>query len=83
MSDFAEIVNAKDDEELLIMVYKIEEWSSEMLEAIEAKLAKRGILPNDINSHKQQLIEMEDAALSVGRKASLPGHIYWISLQLF
>ena len=64
-----DIAQNKSDHELLKMVYEIDEWSPEMLTAVEMELSKRNILPNDIGQRKQQLIEVEETNLAGGWKA--------------
>ena len=81
MESFTEIVKNKTNDELLKMVYEFEEWSPEMLASIEAELAKRNILPNDINIRKQQMVEKEDEHLSTGKKASIIGQVVgWLTV---
>ena len=46
MNNFTETVQNKSNEELLKMVYQFEEWSPEMLEAVEDELLKRKNLPS-------------------------------------
>jgi hypothetical protein len=76
---FTETLQLKSDDELLQMVYEFEEWSPEMLTAVETELSQRGILPNDINIRKQQAIMEEDILLSKGTPASLGGQFFgWI-----
>lgn len=75
MTDFREAVKSKSNEELLKMVYEFDMWSAEMLTAVEQELSHRNLLPADISSRKQQLAEAEDAALSVGKEASLAGQV--------
>jgi hypothetical protein len=78
---FQPIVQEKSNEELLSMVYQFAEWDPEMLNAVEAELQKRNLLPDDIAVRKQQLIESEDIALSQGEEASIAGQIFgWLGV---
>lgn len=80
MHSFNEILENKSNDELLRMVYEYEKWSPEMLASIEAELAKRNILPNDIKSRKEELIELEDTNLSTGKSASTIGLVIgWLT----
>jgi hypothetical protein len=45
MNDFRETVQNKLNDELLKMVYGFDEWSPEMLKAVEDELSKRNIYP--------------------------------------
>jgi hypothetical protein len=79
--NFTESVQEKSDAELLKMVYEFDQWSPEMLSAIESELSVRKILPNDINTRKQELIKIESAQLSQGKEASLFGQILgWLTV---
>lgn len=80
MSDqFRETVQLKPSDELLKMVYEFDEWSPEMLLAVEAELSERKILPHDIGTRKQQAIAEEEELLTKGKEASLGGQIIgWI-----
>ncbi|MEP6950171.1 MAG: hypothetical protein ABI863_12880 [Ginsengibacter sp.] len=81
MDNFIEIVKNKTNKELLKMVYEFDEWSPEMLLTVEEELGGRNILPNDIRSRKQQLIETEDAQLSAGKEASIIGLVIgWVTV---
>ena len=71
MNKFIEIANEKSDNDLLSIVYEFDQWSPEMLEAVESELSKREILPTDINTRRQELIEIEDMELSKGKEASV------------
>ena len=74
-------VQEKANKELLAMVYQFAEWDPEMLDAVEAELQKRNILPDDISTRKQALIEGEDIKLSHGEEASVAGQIFgWIGV---
>ena len=82
MDSFIEIVKNKTNEELLKMVYEFAEWSPEMLTTVETELAIRNILPGDIKARKQQLTEMEDEKLLMGKKASIIGQVVgWICVS--
>lgn len=82
VNNFIEIVSNKSDEELLVMVYEFDQWSPEMLDAVEAELMKRNILPTDIKSKKQELIKEEDIVLSNGKEATLIGQVFgWIGIS--
>ena len=75
------IVQEKANKELLTMVYQFAEWDPEMLEAVEAELQKRNILPDDIVNRKQALIESEDIKLSHGEEASVAGQFFgWLGV---
>ena len=81
MNDFKETVQNKSNDELLKMVYGFDEWSPEMLKAVEDELSKRNILPNDITTRKQQLIENEEGQLVKGKQASPFGQIVgWLTV---
>jgi hypothetical protein len=81
MNDFRETVQHKSNDELLKMVYGFDEWSPEMLKAVEDELSQRNILPDDINTRKQQLIEIEEAQLVKGKQASPFGQIVgWLTI---
>ncbi len=69
---FKEIASLLTDEELLTRVYQFNEWDPEMLQAIEAELSFRNLLPLDIYSIKQILIKEEDEILSQGKEATFP-----------
>lgn len=80
MDNFTEIVQNKTNNELLKMVYEFDEWSPDMLLSIEQELGKRNILPDDIKSRKQKLIEIEDVQLSTGKEASIIGLVIgWVT----
>lgn len=78
---FRQIVSEKSNEELLVMVYEFADWDAEMLSAVEAELKNRQLLPEDIATRKQELVEAEDAALLKGSEASLAGQIFgWLGV---
>ena len=80
MNTFDEIVQNKSNEELLKMIYEFDTWSPEMLASTESELAKRNILPNDIQLRKQELIELENVNLTKGRSASITGMVVgWLT----
>lgn len=72
---FESEVKEKPDEELLTMVYEFDAWNVEMLQAVEAELQSRQILPNDIALRKKEMIEEEAAQLAKGKEASLLGQV--------
>ena len=80
MSDqFKATVQLKSNDELLKMVYEFDEWSPEMLIAVETELSERKLLPDDISNRKQQAITEEEELLTKGKEASLGGQIFgWI-----
>ena len=81
MNNFSEIVETKSEDELLKMVYEFDEWSPEMLEAVQKELSKRNILPTDINIKRQKLSDIEEAELIDGKQASLLGEIVgWLTV---
>ena len=81
MNSFIEIVKDKSDEDLLAMVYEFDQWSPEMLEAVEQELTKRNILPTDISTRRQEAIELEDIQLSQGKEASVLGQVVgWLTI---
>jgi len=81
VNHFTEIIQSKPDGELLKMVYAFDEWSPEMLSAVEAELLKRNILPDDIQSRKKVLIQAEKEQLITGKQASLFGQIIgWLTV---
>jgi len=78
-NQFTETLQLKSTDELLQMVYEFDEWSPEMLNAVEIELGKRGMLPDDISIRKQQAINEEDELLQKGTAASLGGQVFgWI-----
>ena len=81
MNNFSEAVQSKSNTELLKMVYEFDEWSPEMLIAVEQELFNRKILPADLVLNKQNKIEMEDIELSKGKEAGLTGQIIgWLTV---
>lgn len=81
INNFQEIVKGKSNDELLKIVYQFQEWSPEMLEAVEQELSKRNILPSDISEKKQQAAGNEKVQLIKGKEASLVGQIIgWIGV---
>lgn len=80
MSDqFKAAVKLKSNDELLKMLYEFDEWSPEMLIAIETELSERNLLPDDIAIRKQQAIIEEEELLLKGKEASLGGQIFgWV-----
>jgi hypothetical protein len=84
MNGFAAIARTKTNAELLTMVYELHAWSPEMLQAIEAELAARNILPVELEARKQAMIDTMDAQLSMGKPASLAGQIIgWAAVLFF
>jgi hypothetical protein len=78
-NQFKETVQLKSKDELLKMVYEFDEWSPDMLLAVETELSERKMLPDDIGVRKQQVIIEEDELLSQGKPASLAGQIFgWV-----
>ncbi len=78
-NQFTETLHPKSNDELLQMVYEFDEWSPEMLTAVETELGERKILPEDISIRKQQAIDEEDEFLSKGTAASLGGQVFgWV-----
>jgi hypothetical protein len=52
-----------------------------MLTSVEEELAKRNILPDDINARKQQLSETEDEQLLQGKEAGILGQVVgWLTV---
>lgn len=81
INEFSELVLNKQDDELLKMVYEFDQWSPQMLFAVEAELNKRNLLPADISLKKQEIISNEDAELSQGKEASMLGMLMgWIGI---
>lgn len=77
-------VEHKTDEELLTMVYQFDEWNPDMLEAVEKELLRREMLPDDIATRKQEIIDSEAFYLEQGRPASLAGQIFgWLGVLGF
>ena len=63
------------------MVYQFDEWSPEMLKAIEDELQRRQMLPSDITIRKQEIIDKELEILSKGKPATLMGQIFgWLGV---
>jgi hypothetical protein len=80
-NNFKSIVQKKQGRELLEMVYQFDEWSPEMLQAVQAELERRQMLPDDIAARKQEIIDREIALLSKGKPASLMGQLFgWIGV---
>ena len=78
-NQFKETLQHKSNDELLKMVYEFDEWSPDMLTAIEAELGERKMLPEDISIRKQEAINEEDELLSKGTAASLGGQVFgWV-----
>jgi hypothetical protein len=78
---FAEMVQPKTDAELLKMVYELDQWSPDMLKAVENELTVRNILPEDIAVRKKEIIEAEEAKLMQGKEASAGGIILgWLTV---
>ena len=81
MNNFNEAAQSKSNTELLKMVYEFDEWSPEILNAVEQELLNRKILPTDLVLYKQNKIEMEDTELSKGKEAGLTGQIIgWLTV---
>ena len=79
--DLRDTVLHKSDDDLLAMVYQLDQWNPEMLIAVENELVKRNLLPVDLLEQKQQLITAEEQVLSKGRQASLAGLVIgWITV---
>jgi len=79
MTDFNAAVQSKSNNDLLKMIYEIDQWSPKMLTAVEKELLKRGILPTDVGESRQKIIDAEIIGLSKGRKASLAGQVVgWV-----
>src|SRR5688572_12095315 len=80
-NNFIKTVKEKSSEELLSMVYAFDEWSSDMLRAVENELADRNILAEDVSIRKQELIDKDTARLEQGKAASLAGQIFgWLGV---
>ncbi len=78
---FPEIVQSKSDNELLKMVYELDQWSPDMLKAAENELSTRNILPEDITIRKKEIVEAEELKLATGKEASQGGIILgWIGI---
>ncbi len=78
-NQFTETLQQKSNDELLQMVYEFDEWSPEMLTAVETELDERRMLPQDITIRKQEAINEEDELLLKGTAASLGGQVFgWI-----
>lgn len=79
--NFTDVVESKTDEELLIMVYEVDKWGPEMLNAVELELSNRDKLPQDIQVTRQQLIDQERLLLEKGKEASLFGQLLgWLTV---
>jgi hypothetical protein len=79
MNDFTSVVQDKTDDELLKMVYAFDEWSEEMLQAVETELAKRNLLPADVAEKRQERIVNEDIQLQHGKDGNGFGMVIgWI-----
>lgn len=79
--NFTDVVMSKTDEELLIMVYEVDKWGADMLNAVELELSNRNKLPPDIQVTRQQLIDQERILLEKGKEASLFGQIFgWLTV---
>jgi hypothetical protein len=76
---FKETVHQKPGHELLKMVYQFDQWSPEMLQAVETELAERKMLPDDIAAKKQQAVMEEERNLERGKPASVMGQVFgWL-----
>ncbi|MBS1509289.1 MAG: hypothetical protein JST86_00495 [Bacteroidetes bacterium] len=81
MNTFSEAVKQKSNPELLTMVYQFDEWSPEMLDAVQAELTERCILPGDIAQRKQESIAEEEQVLNEGKEASITGIVLgWLGI---
>ena len=81
INNFQETVKNKSNDELLKIVYQFDQWSPEMLEAVEHELARRNILPTDISIRKQQSAEIEEEQLTKGKEPGLIGQIIgWLGV---
>jgi hypothetical protein len=81
MNSFNATAQQKSNEELLKMVYEFDEWNPEMLQAVEDELSKRNILPTDITTRKNKLIEAERKQLLEGKPAGPFGQIIgWLTI---
>ena len=84
MNDFKSVAEQKTDEELLKMVYAFDEWSDEMLQAVETELAKRNILPADVSEKRQERIAHEAIQLQEGKDGNGFGIVLgWICVLGF
>ena len=78
--DFNPIVEAKPDDELMQMVYEFDQWDPAMLQAVENELAKRKILPLDVQERKEALISNEASLMGEAKQASNVGIIVgWLT----
>ena len=75
MSTLIESVKSKSNEELLVMVFQIDEWSPEMNKLVENELKYRNIFPIDHAEKINALIETEREELELGKPASLYGKV--------
>ena len=73
MNPFSDVVKQKSNDELLQMVYEFDEWSPEMLGAVEIELHERDLLPTDISSRRKKMIDEEEERLKEGKEASMLG----------
>ncbi len=78
---YIESVTQQSDEELLKLVYQVEQLDKEMLDAVETELAVRNLLPEDLIIVKQSFIDKENLQLSEGKAATFPQQFLgWIGV---
>lgn len=83
-NQFRETVQQRSYAELIKMVYQFDQWSPEMLQAVETELSKRNQLPADLAIKKQEAINHKEEILIRGKEASLSGQIFgWVFILGF
>ena len=81
MNPFSDVVKQKSNDELLQMAYEFDEWSPEMLGAVEIELHERDLLPTDISSRRKKMIDEEEERLKEGKEASMLGLVIgWLTI---
>lgn len=80
MEHLEHIAWSKADADLLRMIYDIDKWSPRMLNAVSNELAKRGLLPEDLDAYRKQKIEEEEVLLTNGKSANKMGLVIgWLT----
>jgi hypothetical protein len=81
---FDSAVKNKSNTELLSMVYQVDVWSPEMLEAVRNELSSRQILPADLHQKLQKQTEADEITMSKGKEGSVAVLILgWITVLGF
>ena len=79
MNSFTEIAKVKSTNELVEIIYAIDEWDPKMIKACENELSLRNQLPADYETKKREIIDQGEAILAQGKQASMTGLIFgWL-----